>query len=492
MTMGPLAHADRFYIGGRWAIPRGSSTIAVRNSATEKTYFRVATASDDDVLDAIAAARTAFDEGPWPRLSHTDRAVYVRQLGIRIIQESDRLARIWTTQTGVLFSLSAAHVQRIGSLFCYYADMAETFPFIERHEPSTGGHLGYLVREPVGVVGAIIPWNGALSDIAAKIGPALIAGCTVVLKASPQAPGEAYAFAEIAESVGLPPGVLNLVLATSKASERLVRDERVDKIAFTGSTAVGRRIASILGGRVARYTLELGGKSAAIVLDDADIGNVAEVLTNSTIRLSGQACSALTRVIVTTDERNALLDALVERFCKLRLGDPFDPEVDMGPLVSNRHRHRVERHIATGRSEGARIAIGGKRPVHLRKGYFIEPTLMWDVNNAASVAQQEIFGPVLCVITAPSECAAIQLANDSIYGLNASVFTNDPDRALNVARQLRTGTVGHNALRTDMHIARGGFKQSGVGREGGTEGLLGYLEPKTVILDGEPSMYKSV
>lgn len=483
---GPVLHPQAFFIGGAWIPARGSSTIAIRNSATEQLYFRASRATEAEVLQAIDAARVAFDEGPWPHIGHAARGECLRELGRRISGRAEHLGRIWSTQTGILHALATAHVEHLGALFAYYGSLAETFPFVERHEPSSGGSVGLLVREPVGVVAAIIPWNGALSDIAAKVAPALLAGCTVVLKPSPQAPGEAYAFSEIVDEVGLPPGVVNLVLADGRASERLVRDERVDKVAFTGSTAVGRRIASLLGDRVGRFTLELGGKSAAVVLDDADIENVADTLTASTIRLSGQACSALTRAVVTPRCHDDLLDALVERFGKVRLGDPFDPAVDMGPLVSERHRQRVERYVALGRDSGASVVTGGGRPEHLPKGYFFEPTVFADVDNASAIAQQEVFGPVLCVIQARDEGDAVRIANDTIYGLNASVFTADPDRALATARRLRSGTVGHNALRTDMRIARGGFKQSGFGREGGIEGLLGYLESKTVILDDEP------
>jgi aldehyde dehydrogenase (NAD+) len=309
----------------------------------------------------------------------------------------------------------------------------------------------------------------------------------VILKASPEAPGEAYVMAEVAEAIGLPPGVINVVTADRPVSELLVRDPRVDKITFTGSTAAGRRIASICGERIARVTLELGGKSAAVVLDDYDIATAAATITGRACLMTGQVCSSLTRIVVSRDRHDDLVDALSESFSQVRVGDAFDAQSGMGPLAMQRQRDRVEGYIAKGVEEGATLATGGHRPSNLNKGWFIEPTVFGNVDNSSTIAQEEIFGPVLSVIAADSEQHAVEIANDTIYGLNNSVFTNDVDRAYDVARQLRSGTVGHNSFRTDFGIAFGGFKQSGLGREGGRDGLLPFLEAKTIILDEEPS-----
>jgi len=322
------------------------------------------------------------------------------------------------------------------------------------------------------------------------LAPAMLAGCTVVLKCSPEAPGDAYVVAEIAESIGLPPGVLNVVTADREVSELLVRDPRVDKITFTGSTAAGRRIASICGERIARCTLELGGKSAALILDDMDLGQAAKTLAGAECMLSGQVCSSLTRIVVSRSRHDELVDALADAFSKVRVGDPFDPTTQMGPLVSGRQRDRVEGYIAQGVEQGATLATGGGRPKDLDRGFFIEPTVFANVENASVIAQEEIFGPVLSVIPVSDEEQIVATANDTIYGLNASVFTHDVDRARQVAGRLRSGTVGHNAFRTDFTMAFGGFKQSGIGREGGTEGLLPFLETKTVILEGIPADYR--
>ncbi|MDP1795371.1 MAG: aldehyde dehydrogenase [Acidimicrobiales bacterium] len=486
----PLSNADRFFIGGEWVSPSSDSVFDVIDSGTEEVYLRVAEAQAPDIDRAITAARAAFDEGPWPRMTHAERATFLEALGAGVAGRGDDLADIWPRQSGALHKVAKYSSLGAEATFKYYAGLAETFPFEEPATPTAGGKFGLLVREPVGVVGAIIPWNAPLGLIANKVAPALIAGCTVVLKASPEAPGEAYVVAEVAEAIGLPPGVLNVVTADREVSELLVRDPRVDKITFTGSTVAGRRIASICGERIARCTLELGGKSAAVILDDMDLDAAAKTLARAECFLAGQVCSSLTRIIVSQSRHDQLLEALAANFSAVRVGDPFDPETQMGPLVAERQRDRVLGYIAKGVEDGATLATGGGRPAHLERGYFVEPTVFGNVDNASTIAQEEIFGPVLTVIPATDERDAVRLANDTIYGLNASVFTHDVDRAREVAGQLRSGTVGHNAFRTDFGIAFGGFKQSGIGREGGTEGLLPFLETKTVILEDTPSRYQ--
>jgi aldehyde dehydrogenase (NAD+) len=483
-----LRNPDRFFIGGVWAKPSSSAQFDVINPTTEEVFFRVAEAQQEDMAAAVAAAREAFDHGPWPRLTHAERAEYLRAIAAALDERGPELSSIWSGQMGVLHSIAKGGGRGFGGTYRYYAGLAETFPFVERHQPTAGGTSGFLVREPVGVVGAIIPWNGPMGLISAKTAPALLAGCTVILKASPEAPGEAYVFAEIAEAVGLPPGVLNVVTADRPVSELLVRDPRVDKISFTGSTAAGRRIASICGERIARVTLELGGKSAAVVLDDYDVAKAAASIVGPACLMTGQVCSSLTRIVVTRNRHDDLVEALSESFAHVQVGDPFDSSTQMGPLAMRRQRDRVEGYIAKGVEEGATLAAGGGRPKDLPRGFFIQPTVFGNVDNSSTIAREEIFGQVLSVIAADNEQDAIEIANDTIYGLNASVFTNDDDRAFNVARQLRSGTVGHNSFRTDFGIAFGGFKQSGIGREGGTEGLLPYLETKTIILDGEPHL----
>jgi acyl-CoA reductase-like NAD-dependent aldehyde dehydrogenase len=482
-----IKHPDRFYIDGQWAQPSTGKTINVLNSGTEELFLKVAEAQEADVNRAVAAARSAFDKGPWSRLSHKERAVYLRKIAAELNKRSDDNARVWTSESGVVSSASVPGSAGLGGIFEYYAGLADTFIFEEERKPTAGGNYGLLHREPVGVVAAIIPWNGPAMLGAYKCAPALLAGCTVILKASPEAPGSVYILAEAAEAAGLPPGVLNILTADREVSELLVRHEGVDKVTFTGSTAAGKKIASICGSRIARCTLELGGKSAGVVLDDYDVATAARTITGMATWLTGQVCSSLTRIVVTRKRHDALVDALAAEFKKVTVGDPFDQKTQMGPLAMGRQRDRVEGYIQQGKDAGFKIAAGGGRPKDLKKGFFIEPTVFANVDNNAVIAREEIFGPVLSVIAADSEDHAIDIANDTVYGLNASVFTNDVDRAYQVARRLRSGTVGHNSFRTDFGIAFGGFKQSGIGREGGTDGLLPFLEAKTIILDGAPS-----
>ncbi|ODU04207.1 MAG: aldehyde dehydrogenase [Pseudonocardia sp. SCN 72-86] len=488
-TRAPLRGLDRFYIGGEWVTPSSDARIDVIEPATEELFFRIAEAKEADMARAVEAARTAFDSGPWPRMSHAERAGFLRALAEKLRDRLEDAAGIWPRESGVLHKIARGGLTQIPGIYEYYAGLAESYPFEQRVDPTGGGELGLLVREPVGVVGAIIPWNYPMSLIAWKIAPALLAGCTVVLKSSPEAPGAGYLMAEVAEEVGLPAGVFNVVTADREVSELLVRDPRVDKISFTGSTVAGRRIASLLGERIGRYTLELGGKSAAVILDDIDLGGVATTLSRAECFLSGQVCSSLTRIIVSRHRHDELVEALASTFSQVRVGDPFDKATQMGPLAMSRQRDRVLGYIEKGKAEGATLATGGGRPAHLEKGWFVEPTVFGNVDNSSTIAQEEIFGPVLTVIPADDEADAVRIANDTIYGLNASVFTDDADRALAVAREIRSGTVGHNAFRTDFGIAFGGFKQSGIGREGGTEGLAPYLETKTVILDATPTGY---
>ena len=319
----------------------------------------------------------------------------------------------------------------------------------------------------------------------------MLAGCTVVLKLSPEAPGEGYLVAEAAEQIGLPPGVLNVVTADREVSELLVRDPRIDKITFTGSTAAGRKIGAICGERIARVTLELGGKSAAVILDDVDIATAAAKIAGAECVMTGQVCSSLTRIVVTRKRHDEMVEALAAVFGAVNVGDPFDEQTQMGPLAHAASTRRASRATSPRVStKGATLAAGGGRPKHLERGWFVEPTVFGNVDNSSTIAQDEIFGPVLSVIPADDERDAVRIANDTIFGLNSAVFTNDVDRAREVAGQMRAGTVGQNSFRTDFGIAFGGFKQSGIGREGGVEGLRHFLETKTVILDEAPAGYR--
>lgn len=481
-----IHHPDRFFVAGEWVKPSSDARIDVITPSTEEVYLSIAEAQAADMNHAVAAARGAFDNGPWRRMSPADRAAYVRALGEEVERHRATIATIWTSEMGVVRAGAGAAIDMAVYAYRQNADMAVSFEFEEIHTPKWGGEVGLLVREPVGVVGAIIPWNAPPVLIAYKLAPALIAGCTVVLKASPEAPASAYFVAQLAEKIGLPKGVLNVVTADRDVSELLVRHPDIDKITFTGSSEAGKRIASLCGGRVARCTLELGGKSAALVLDDYDIDSFADSLAEAAPINTGQVCCSITRVVVGRARHDRLVDALVDRFRSIKVGDPFAADTEMGPLAMRRQRDRVESYIEIGKHE-ATLATGGGRPHGLNQGFFIEPTVFGHVDNQARIAREEIFGPVISVIPADSEEQAVAIANDSPFGLNASIYTHDADRAYRLGRELLSGTIGHNGVRADATIAFGGFKQSGIGREGGREGLLPFLETKTMILDALPS-----
>lgn len=478
-----LKAPDNLFIGGRWVRPAEGATRPLISPGTGSHFLDVAMAGETDVDRAVEAARAAFDTGPWPRMTPQERVPYLRRLEEEIAARADALGGLQAAEMGALYQMASGLAPVFASTFGFYAAMADAFSFVEPHQPAIGGS-GYLVHEPVGVCAAIVPWNGPLMLACWKLAPALLAGCTIVLKASPEAPTTLIALAEAVEAAGLPNGVVNVITADREVSERLVRHPKIDKVSFTGSTAAGRRIGAICAERVARCTLELGGKSPAILLDDYDIDDFADQMAPVATILSGQVCAALTRLIVPRSRQHAVLDALADRLRGVKVGDPFHPESAMGPLASAAQCERVGGYIAAGKSEGARLVTGGTAPAGLDERFYLAPTLFGDVDNRSTIAREEIFGPVLTVIPVESEEAAIAAANDSDFGLAAAVFTQDDDRAFQVARRLRCGTVGQNGYKSDFSIAFGGFKMSGVGREGGVPGLRAYLEPKTVLLNG--------
>lgn len=474
---------QKLYINGEWVKPSTNRILDVVSPFTEKVVFQVAEADIADVDRAVTAAHQAFENGPWPQLSPLQRAETLTAFANALRKRSEDFAVAWTESTGVTASMSGGSLEYAASAVDRSIEQAASFPFIEKHAPENGGNM--LVHEPVGVVASIAPWNAPLASMLTKVGPALIAGCTIVMKPAPQTPIEAYIVAECAAEAGFPPGVINLVTADRDSSDHLVRHPQVDKVSFTGSVTTGRRIASVCADRIARVTLELGGKSAAIVLDDYDLETAAKSLTDAICVLNGQNCAALTRVIVSHARHDELVTHLVSAMQDITIGDPYDSDTQLGPITMQSQLEKIEAYIAQGVAEGATLACGGKRPAHLTRGYYFEPTVFANVENSMTIAQEEIFGPVLCVIACDGEEDAIRIANDSPFGLGGAVYTNDNNAAYRVARKMRTGTVGHNGMKASFGIAFGGFKQSGLGREGGTKGLLPYLEPKTVMLDEE-------
>ncbi|MDQ6696830.1 MAG: aldehyde dehydrogenase, partial [Actinomycetota bacterium] len=360
---------------------------------------------------------------------------------------------------------------------------AREFPFEETRQGMMGPAL--VRKEPVGVAAGIIPWNVPQFIVALKAGPALASGSTIVLKPAPETPLDAYLLGEIIEQSELPAGVINIVPAGREVGEHLVRHPDIDKVSFTGSTTAGRKIGAICGEQLKRVTLELGGKSAAIICDDADLETVIPSLLPAALMNNGQACVAQTRILASRGRYAEVRDALAEAVTNYKVGDPLDPETECGPLVAARQRDRVEGYIAKGRQEGATVVVGGGRPAGFDKGFFVEPTLFADVDNAMTIAQEEIFGPVLSLIAFDSEDDAVGIANDSDYGLSGSVYVGDVERGIDIARKVRTGTYTVNGFGMDFGSPFGGFKGSGLGRELGPEGLEAYLEPKTINLPGD-------
>lgn len=473
---------SKTFVDGAWAKPKGAQRAALVSPATEQEFGSVILATETDVSGAAAAASAAFHDGSWPRLTFAERADWLHRLADAIETRSMDLAYAWSQQMGILHRAALTGAEQLAPTVRTYASIASSFDGAQFKEPKGHG-AGYLLYEPAGVVAAITPWNAPGPLMIQKIAPALAAGCTVIMKPAPETPIEAYIFAQCAEQIGLPPGVLNLICAERDVSDALVRDSRVDKVSFTGSVAAGRHIASVCGVRMARCALELGGKSAAIILDDYDLGAAAKSLAASICSLNGQSCIALTRLLVHRARQNEFVEKLKAELAKIVIGDPYDPAANIGPLAMERQQKSVLSHIDTAIKEGARLVHGGRIPEGMAAGFFIEPTLFADVESHMTIAREEVFGPVLCVIPFDSEDDAIRIANASDYGLSGAVFTNSAVKAFAVARQLRTGTVGHNGSRADASIGFGGFKMSGIGREGGMQGFLGYLETKTVLLD---------
>jgi acyl-CoA reductase-like NAD-dependent aldehyde dehydrogenase len=480
-----VRHPDKLFIGGAWVAPLSGSVLELTNPNSEEVIARVAEAGKADMDAAVAAAREAFDNGPWPTTPPAERAARLMAMVDLLEPRVPELAAAWTAQVGGLASF--APMMHGGAVMGLrgIAALGNTFEW-EKVSKGMAVDTVIIAREPVGVVAAIAPWNGPFAIMANKVFYALVSGCTVIMKPSPETPLEAYIIAEAAEAAGLPPGTVNLVPGERDAADHLVNNHGVDKVTFTGSTLAGKRIAEVCGSRIARCTLELGGKSAAIIRDDFPIEAAAAILGNTITVMSGQVCAMLSRAIVPKARHDELAEAIAGVMQGIRIGHSEDPETQLGPLAMKRQLERVEMYIEAGKASGADLVTGGQRPAHMNKGFYIEPTLFANVDNTSRIAQEEIFGPVLCLIPAEDEDDAVRIANESNFGLNGSVLTHDVQAAYDISRRVRTGVMGQNGMRMEWTAPFGGFKQSGIGREGGEEGLMAYLETKTILLDGTP------
>ncbi|MFI0467027.1 aldehyde dehydrogenase family protein [Saccharopolyspora sp. 5N102] len=475
-------------VDGQWRQARAGRTWTHHHPATGEAIGDFAVADADDVDDAVRAARRAFDEGPWPTIRAGERVRLLRRCADLLRENADDLRARQALDNSVPLSFGtvyAGSVDVAADVFDHHAgwiDKAggDTLP------PYQGGdHLAMTFREPVGVVAAVLPWNAPFLLFAQKLAPALAAGCTVVLKPSEYATFSVLRMVELLLEAGIPDGVVNVVTGPGDPTgEALITHPQVDKVSFTGSREVGRRIVEASAGTMKRVSLELGGKSPAIVFPDADVGLAGMTAMGMvTLGLSGQACVAHTRALVHRDAYDEFVGAAELIAGSVTYGDPFDPGVLSSPLINQRQLDRVLGFIDKGREEGARLVTGGGRPDgDLSAGHFVQPTVFADVDNAMTVAQQEIFGPVLTVVPFTDEDEAVRMANDSEYGLGAGVYTSDVRRAFRVAKRIRTGTVGINGFQVEPHLPFGGYKQSGLGREGGRSAFEAYTELKTVLL----------
>lgn len=475
---------DALFIDGRWTKSVSGEWCDVLSAATEETVGTTPQGCEADVDRAVAAARKAFDDpSGWSHWEPRRRAEAMTRLARAIERRSDEFVRRVSTQNGMPVTIGRQTEGAVpATLLRYYADIA---PGIlaedERRSKVTGTTV--VRKEPLGVVAAIVPWNFPQSLTVFKLAPALAAGCTVVLKPAPETTVDALLLAEAVDEAGLPPGVLNIVTGEGHSvGTYLVGHPGVDKVAFTGSTRTGREIAERCGRLLRPVTLELGGKSAGILLDDVDLARAMKGMFSASLLNNGQTCFISTRILAPRHRYDEVVDALTAMVTSLPVGDPLDPETLIGPLASEGQRRSVEAAIVRGLAEGGRITTGGGRPPGLDRGFFVEPTVFAGLDNSAAISRNEVFGPVLVVIPYDDDDDAVRTANDSEYGLGGTVWTSDPERGAAVARRVRTGAIGVNGFTLDPGAPFGGVKTSGLGRELGPEGLTAYTELKSIYL----------
>jgi acyl-CoA reductase-like NAD-dependent aldehyde dehydrogenase len=472
---------DKLFIGGKWVEPSSTEVIEVFSPATGQKVGQVPQAAAADVNAACAAARKAFDEGPWPHTPPAERAAVIGRALKLLEDRADLFKHLLKLETGqpptivdmMQYGASVSTLQ-------YYAGAADKYTWNEIRDGIYGQTL--VTKEPVGVVGAVVAWNVPLFLAVNKLGPALLAGCTVVLKPAAETPLSTNALAEAFAEAGLPEGVLSVVPGGVETGRALTSNPELDKFTFTGSSAVGKEIGKLAAEKLKPCTLELGGKSAAIILEDADLDSTLPMLVFSGLMNCGQACVGQTRILAPRSRYDEVVEKVSAAVAAMPVGLPDDPASMIGPLISEKQRERVEGYIKKGVDEGARIVTGGGRPEGLDDGWFVQPTVFADVDNSMTIAQEEIFGPVLAIIPFDTEEDAIRIANDSVYGLAGSVFTTDFGKAVEIAKKIRTGTYAVNMYAFDPGAPFGGYKNSGLGRENGPEGIEQYCEAKSILL----------
>lgn len=479
-ALSPNGHA---FIDGRYVAAASGATFDCLSPIDGRSLAQVASTDAADVDLAVAAARRAFESGVWVRQSPRERKRVLLRFAELILEHGEELALLETLDMGKPIADSlAVDIPATARCIAWYAEAIDKI--YDEIAPTSHQALALVTREPVGVVGAIVPWNVPMFTAMLKLAPAVIAGCPVVLKPAPETPLSTNMLAELWAEAGFPEGSLSVLPAGREVGEYLVTHPGIDKVAFTGSTAAGRRIAALCGERLRRFTLELGGKSAAIVLDDANLATAIPEIVGAGLMNNGQACVAQTRILAPRSSYGEVVDALEAQFRAQVVGDPLDPATTIGPLVARRQQERVESYIAKGIGEGARVVAGGAQSSQ-PTGWYVEPTLFADVDNKMTIAQEEIFGPVLSVIPYDTVDEAVAIANDSDYGLSGSVFSADPHRGLDVARRVRTGTTNVNTFMLEFSAPFGGYKDSGMGRELGEQGLEAYLESKSICLPAD-------
>ena len=471
---------EELFVDGVWRTAACAPPIRVVCPSTEEVAGEVPDAGAADVDAAVSAARQAFESGQWRAMPVAERATIVLA-GLATLQShAEEIARLVTTEMGAPLAFTQQLVPAALDAGRYFVEVAQTLAPAEIR--ATRLCPAAVIKEPVGVVASIASWNGPFNMAIAKIVPALMTGCSVVYKPAPESPLDAFPIADALNRAGLPRGVFNLITGGRETGRTLVNHPQIDKVSFTGSTAAGREIGRECGGNFKRLQLELGGKSAAIILDDADVAATMGGLAAGCFANSGQVCAAYSRVLLPTSRYQEFTDALVATAEAFIVGDPFEPTTTMGPLVSARQRDKVLSYVDIGKAEGARIATGGSTPTGLHKGFYVAPTVFIDATNSMRICREEIFGPVVSVLGYDTLDEAIAIANDSDYGLHGAVFTTDPQRAAQVARRVRTGTFSVNSFTYNVEAPFGGVKNSGIGRDTGPEAVESFYELKTVNL----------